>query len=118
MMMESTNGNHAPELIETTDEEGKTHYFEPIDELEVEGKTYALLLYQGAGEEGPPAEDAEGYEEELVLMRVGEDADGTPTYEYIEDEAEYNRVLEEIEQLDLDIEMADDIVLDEPGSQN
>jgi hypothetical protein len=50
-------------------------------------------------------------------MKVVKDADGTPVYEYIEDEEEFNRVAAELEKKDYDFDI-DEILLDEPGSQN
>ena len=115
--MTEQNGQGMVEVVETTDENGVVHYFERIDEMEIDGQAYALLLYQGTEEDEAPEEGEEGYDEEFVLMKVIKDADGTPVYEYIEDEEEFNRVAAELEKKDYDFEI-DDILLDEPGSQN
>lgn len=115
--MTEQNGQGMVEVVETTDENGVVHYFERIDEMEIDGQAYALLLYQGTEEDEAPEEGEEGYDEEFVLMKVTKDADGTPVYEYIEDEEEFNRVAAELEKKDYDFDI-DDILLDEPGSQN
>jgi len=115
--MTEQNGHGMVEVVETTDENGVVHYFERIDEMEIDGQAYALLLYQGTEEDEAPEEGEEGYDEEFVLMKVTKDADGTPVYEYIEDEEEFNRVAAELEKKDYDFEI-DDILLDELGSQN
>ena len=96
------NGRYGPDLIQTTDEEGNLHLFEKIEDLEFEGQRYALLIYQGSGEEPEtPAEEEEGYEEEVVVMRVGTE-DDAEVYEAIEDEAEFERVVQYIESLGYD----------------
>jgi uncharacterized protein YrzB (UPF0473 family) len=83
------------DIIETTDEEGNVHIFERVEEVEIEGQLYALLLYQGAENEPP----REGYDEEVVVMKVGKDPDGTDVFEQIEDEAEFEKVIAHIESL-------------------
>jgi Protein of unknown function (DUF1292) len=115
--MTEQNGSAMVEVVETTDENGVVHYFERIDEMEVDGQAYALLLYQGTEEDEAPEDGEEGYDEEFVLMKVIKDADGTPVYEYIEDEAEFNKVAAELEKKDYDFDI-DELLAEEPGSQN
>lgn len=86
------------DIIETTDEDGKVHVFEKISELELDGQEYALLIYKGNGE-GEAPEVAEGEDEEVVVMRISHE-DGLEVYEAIEDEAEFERVIAAIEELD------------------
>ncbi|HEY9687711.1 MAG TPA: DUF1292 domain-containing protein [Coleofasciculaceae cyanobacterium] len=101
------NGIYAEtDIIETTDEEGTVHVFEKVKELEIEGQEYALLIYKGneyeEKEEGDAeAEDdeEEGYDEEVVVMRISHE-DGEEVYEAIEDEAEFERVVAFIENMD------------------
>jgi uncharacterized protein YrzB (UPF0473 family) len=91
--------NDGVNIIETTDEDGKVHIFERVEEIEVDGKPYALLVYQGnEDDEAPP----EGHDEEIVVMRVSKDPDGTDVFEQIDDEAEFEKVLSYIESLDID----------------
>jgi hypothetical protein len=102
------------ELIETTDEEGNIHFFEKVEEVEVDGQRYALLIYQGTGDElegeeaASDSEDAEddedgdeGYDEEIVVMKIGRE-DDAEVYEAIEDEAEFEKVIQYIESLTQD----------------
>jgi uncharacterized protein YrzB (UPF0473 family) len=93
------------EIIETTDENGKVHIFERVEEVEVEGNTYALLVYRGGEDEPLP----EGADEEVVVMRVSKDPDGTDVFEQIEDEAEFDKVLAYIDTLEsTEFEIVDD----------
>ncbi len=100
-MSASQNGNsgfdEAP-VIFTTDEEGVEHRFQMIDMIEVEGQMYGLLLYLG---EQDDADVEEGYDEEVVVMRIIEE-DGEQVFEAIEDEDEFERVLAYVEQMELD----------------
>ena len=61
--MTEQNGHGMVEVVETTDENGVVHYFERIDEMEIDGQAYALLLYQGTEEDEAPEEGEEGYDE-------------------------------------------------------
>ena len=112
MSLEEKNENGAAsieetsiDLVETTDEEGNVHYFEPVEELEVNGTTYALLVYKGGEEDLDKDEDEEGYDEEFVLMKVTQDDDGTPVYEYIEDETEFAAVVAQLETMDYEFDV-------------
>jgi hypothetical protein len=92
------NGRLGSDIVETTDEDGQVHIFEKIDEYELDGKRYALLIYQGGEEDEEKEESAEeGYEEEVVVMRVVHEPDGD-VFEAIEDEAEFERVVKYIEE--------------------
>jgi uncharacterized protein YrzB (UPF0473 family) len=96
----SHNGSSAadePPVIYTTDEEGVEHRFQMIDMIEVEGQLYGLLLYLGDEEE----KDAEGYDEEVVVMRIVEE-DGEQVFEAIEDEDEFEKVVAFVEQMEED----------------
>ncbi|MFM7467898.1 MAG: DUF1292 domain-containing protein [Vampirovibrionales bacterium] len=86
--------------VETTDEDGHVHYFERIDELEVEGKEYVVLIYHGKeGEEKQAQEgDDAGHDEEIVLMRLIRHEDGDE-FVQIEDDEEFEKVLSVIEGL-------------------
>lgn len=103
----SENGVYAEtDIIETTDEDGQVHVFEKVSELEVDGQEYALLIYKGnqpeevEGEEDKEEDDsAEGYEEEVVVMRISYE-DGQEVYEAIEDEAEFEKVVAFIDNME------------------
>jgi len=81
------------QLIETVDEEGNVVTFEIFDILEFEEKEYALLL---------PAESEED-DDEVVLMRLTKDGEDY-LFEAIEDDEEFNKVSEYIENLEVDDE--------------
>ena len=103
---EITNGNgkgpHATELVETTDEDGTVHYFEKLNEFEMDGKEYALLVYQGTDDE--EEEDEEGYEEEFVVMRLVRDEEGI-LYESLQTQEEFDAVVKHLESQDYDVEV-------------
>jgi len=79
------------QLIETVDDEGNVVVFELFDILEFEEKEYALLL---------PSE-SDNDDDEVVLMRLTKDGEDY-LFEAIEDDAEFEKVSEYIESLDLD----------------
>ncbi len=74
-------------IIETIDEEGNPVRFELYNIVEFEGKDYALLL--PLGEE----------EQELILMQIIIDGEEY-SFETIEDDEEFERVSEYIENLE------------------
>lgn len=84
------------QLIETIDDEGKIVKFELFDILEYEGKEYALLIPQLEGIE--PEED-----NEVVLMKLSKDGEDY-LFEVIEDDEEFNKVSEYIENMDVENE--------------
>jgi hypothetical protein len=97
----ANNGFSDIDLIETTDEEGKLHVFEKVEEIDIDGQRYALLIYQGSGDDADgeeKAEGEEGYDEEVVVMKISQE-DGAEVYEAIEDEAEFERVIAHIESI-------------------
>lgn len=79
------------QLIETIDDEGKVVNFELFDIVEFEEKEYALLL---------PAE-SNNDDDEVVLMRLTKDGEDY-LFEAIEDDEEFEKVAEYIENLDDD----------------
>ena len=96
------------DIIQTTDEEGQIHVFEKVDELEIDGQEYALLIYKGTDyDENKPVE--EGHDEEVVVMKISYE-DGQEVFEAIEDEEEFERVVSFIENMEVDDE--DEISID------
>lgn len=79
------------QLIETVDEEGNVVVFELFDILEFEEKEYALLL----------PTDTDNDDDEVVLMRLSKDGEDY-LFEAIEDDEEFDRVSDYIENLDID----------------
>lgn len=78
------------QLIETIDEDGNVVKFELINIVEFEGKEYGLLL---------PHEEKQDEEKEVVLMRLTKDGEEY-IFEIIENDDEFNKVVEFIESLD------------------
>ncbi len=83
------------QIIETVDEEGTVVKFELIDIVELDEIEYGLLLPISDEEED---ED----EEEVVIMRLKKEGEDF-IFEAIEDDDEFDRVVEAI-QLDAEIE--------------
>lgn len=77
------------QLIETIDEEGNVINFELLDIIEKDGKEYALLL---------PVTEEEEEEQEVVLMSLKKDGEEY-VFEAIEDDDEFNAVVEYIDTL-------------------
>ena len=74
------------------DEEGNVINFQLIDIIEMEGKEYALLLPQ-------ENDDSQEEEKEVVLMRLIKEGEEY-TFEMIEDDDEFNKVVDYIDTLD------------------
>ena len=86
------------ELLELVDEDGNKVQMEVLDILTVDDKEYALLM--------PPhehSEDEADNETEVVVMRLKRDGEDY-VLELIEDEEEFSRVEEYIEQLEDEME--------------
>ncbi len=76
------------QIIETVDENGNVVKFELFDIVEVDEKEYALLL---------PADEEDA--DEVVLMRISKDGEEY-LFETIEDDAEFEKVAEYVENMD------------------
>lgn len=95
----SKNEEMEEQLIETIDDEGNVINFELIDIVEMEGQEYGLLL--------PKDENDDSEEEnEVVLMRLTKEGEEY-IFEMIEDDAEFNKVVEFIDSLE-DVEEEDE----------
>lgn len=79
-------------IIETVDENGNNIKFQLFDIIEFEDKEYALLISADANEED---------EEEIIIMRLLQEGDEY-TFETIEDDEEFERVSEYLENIDED----------------
>lgn len=82
--------NEEKQLIETIDENGNVINFELYDIVEVDEQEYALLL---------PAEQEEGEETEIVLMRLTKDGEDY-LFESIDNDEEFDKVAEYVETMD------------------
>lgn len=78
-------------IIQTKDENGEEQSFELVDVFKVKDKDYAALIRVNA--DGTPID---GEEEELILMRLIEEEDNY-TFEEIEDDDEFNEVVDAFE---------------------
>ena len=76
------------QIIETVDENGNVVKFELFDIVEVDEKEYALLL---------PADEEDA--DEVVLMRISKDGEEY-LFETIEDDEEFEKVAEYVENMD------------------
>lgn len=83
---------YEPDLITLEDEEGKEHVFEVIDDAEMNDTRYLALVPYVESEEELMEADLE-----LILMRVGEDADGE-FMDIVEDENELAEVSQMFEK--------------------
>ena len=78
----STPNEEEIEIITLTDENGEDMEFEFLDQVDYEGKRYAVLL--------PPVEDVDGEEnedEEVLILQVEDDGnDETENYVFVDDD--------------------------------
>ena len=81
------------QLIETVDDEGNIVNFELIDIVEVDNQEYGLLFPKDDKKE----DDSE--ESEVVLMRLTKEGEEY-IFEMIEDDAEFNKVVEFIDAME------------------
>ncbi len=75
-------------IVEITDEEGNVIKCELYDIIEFEDREYAVVAPAETGEDDP----------EMVLMRYSEE-NGESYFETIEDDDEFDRVAEYVEEL-------------------
>ncbi len=81
------------QLIETVDEQGNKVSFELVDIVSVDDIEYALLLPVGVQDND---------EDEILVMRLKKQGEEF-TFETIEDDEEFNKVAEYIEELEDEI---------------
>ncbi len=87
--------NEEQQIIETFDEEGNKVSFELLDIVSVEDVEYALLL---------PIDNSIALEErEVLVMRMKKEGDDF-SFEVIEDDDEFNRIAQYIEEIESEIE--------------
>lgn len=77
--------------ITLVDEEGKEHRFSLINILEMEGMKYAVMV---------PEQQASENEEEAFIFRLETDEDGEEVLVDIEDDEEFNKVCELLDELE------------------
>ncbi|HSW10482.1 MAG TPA: Holliday junction resolvase RuvX [Bacillota bacterium] len=90
-------------IIVLTDEDGEEHEFELVDMLELEGKRYAILMPAGEAEDvlddGDDEDDDDEDEDGTVVLRVETDPDGNDILVQIEDDDEWERVVQAWEEI-------------------
>ena len=90
-MNKSTPVEEEIEIITLTDENGEDMDFEFLDQIDYEGKRYAVLL--------PPIEDVEGEEEnedeEVLILQVEEGGnDEAESYVFVDDDDSLSSVFD------------------------
>ena len=102
--MSNNNGSEKSRIIKTQDEHGEVFTFELIDIMELDGQEYGLLVYLDEEEEKEGKEavsldsedDEEVEEEEVVVMRLSKNNDNY-TFETIENDDEFKKVISYLE---------------------
>ncbi|MEI7473854.1 MAG: DUF1292 domain-containing protein [bacterium] len=118
--MEDLN-NIETKIIRTQDENGEVHNFELVDVVEVDGNEYGLLVYVDE-DETAETEKSEGCgcsneecgceeEEEIIIMKLNKSGESY-SFETIEDDDEFSKVVEYLET-----ECADDDEEDEEDAE-
>ena len=87
--------NKEEQFIETFDEDGNKVTFELLDIVTVDDIEYALLL--------PKDSETEDEENEVLVMRLKKDGEEY-TFETIEDDEEFDKVAQYIEEIEEEIE--------------
>lgn len=89
-------------IIKTTDEQGKVHSFKLVEIVEVDKKEYGLFEYL---ENKPRNKYAKTKKEddELIIMRITQKS-GEHYFEVIEDDDEFNKVMDYIEKHEDELE--------------
>ncbi len=87
--------NKEEQFIETFDEDGNKVTFELLDIVTVDDIEYALLLPQNT--------ETEDCESEVLVMRLKKDGEEY-TFETIEDDEEFDKVAQYIEEIEDEIE--------------
>jgi uncharacterized protein YrzB (UPF0473 family) len=89
--MSDNNGAEQTRVIKTQDENGQIYNFELIDIMELDGQEYGLLVY--LDEENGAEKDEE---EEVVVMRLNKE-DDSYTFETIDDDKEFEKIIAYLE---------------------
>ncbi len=84
------------DMVSMTDEDGKETDFFVMDGIDIENQRYLLLV---------KAEDFDKDEPEAFIFKEVASGDDECTYEPVEDDAEYNRVLIMLQNEDAEYEM-------------
>ncbi len=90
--MSDNNGSEQSRIIRTQDENGEIYSFELIDVMELDGQEYGLLAYLGEDNDSAGGEE----EEEVVIMRLSK-SDDSYTFETIDNDDEFNKIVSYLE---------------------
>jgi len=88
-------------FVTLTDDEGEEQTFQLVQTVELDGNTYGVLVAEydeddeGAANQSEEADDEDG---EIVILRIVKE-DGDEYFEEIEDEAEFQKVIDHLESL-------------------
>ena len=86
--------NQETNWITLVDEDGHEHRFNLLNIVEVESSRYAVMI--------PELQEAEDDQEEAVIFRIETDAKGEEVLVDIEDDDEFARVCEALDELEMD----------------
>ncbi len=90
--MSEKNGSEQSKIIKTQDENGQVYNFELIDIMELDGQEYGLLVYLDENK----TEEKDEQEEEVVIMKLSKE-DDSYTFETIEDDKEFEKIIAYLE---------------------
>lgn len=82
--------------ITLVDEEGHEHRFNLLNIVEIESAKYAVMI--------PEIQEPEGDQEEAVIFRIDTDEEGEEVLVDIEDDDEFAKVCEALDEMELDHE--------------
>jgi hypothetical protein len=100
--MSNQKHSSAEPIIQTTDETGKVHTFKLIEIFEVDKEEYGLFNYMNP-EPSIFTSVKAGEDAEIIVMKIVK-KDGHSYFEIIEDEEEFNYVLDYIEKHEEELE--------------
>ena len=95
--------------ITLVDEEGHEHRFDLLNIVEVESAKYAVMI--------PEFQEPESDQEEAVIFRIETDEEGEEVLVDIEDDDEFAKVCEALDELELDDDEEEDNTLPEQDNQ-
>jgi uncharacterized protein YrzB (UPF0473 family) len=81
-------------VITLVDDDGKEHRFDLLNIVEVDENRYAVMV-----PEGTDLESSDEEEEEAVIFRLETDEDGEEVLVDIEDDAEFEKVCDYLDQM-------------------
>jgi uncharacterized protein YrzB (UPF0473 family) len=87
-------------VITLVDDDGKEHRFDLLNIVEVDRIRYAVMIPEGTDlESSEEEENNDDEEEEAVIFRLETDEDGEEVLVDIEDDAEFEKVCDYLDQM-------------------